>query len=95
LRIALKEYCGLCKSHTWCGNPCRYAPHPAELAMMVGPTSVTKPIPVGVVEVVAKAVHTEHTPPKVHRKSDRPKFDRTAYQRELMRKRRAKAKKKP
>ncbi len=93
--MKLDQYCGTCRSNNWCGRPCKMAPQTEAVAHLAATMAAMAPKKPAQTRKAKKA--RADTPKPKGRPSpvsgDSTKgFDRTVYQREYMRKRRAMAK---
>lgn len=80
-----KPKCKLCGERHWSRETCKAAGKPVKIAMA---EPMTQAIGIAVSsEAISREIETAIPPPK--KRAARGTFDRNAYQRELMRKRRA------
>jgi hypothetical protein len=90
--ITLEQQCGMCRSQTWCGRPCKMAPQTEAVAHLAATKAAMAPKkPVQTRKAKKARVDTpkpKGRPTPVHGDPERG-FDRSVYQREYMRKRRA------
>lgn len=78
--MKLDEQCGMCHSFTWCGRMCRHAPTIYEAPGLAEKPAEADPVPAAVRVAKTRKARVKAAEP----------FDKVAYQRNYMRKKRAK-----